>query len=40
MSIGKIVRILLEADADPNANLNEALGVDYNTTVVETVDEE
>jgi CO dehydrogenase maturation factor len=30
---------VLAVDADPNANLNEALGVEYNTTVVETVDE-
>ena len=30
---------VLAVDADPNANLNEALGVGYDTTVVETVDE-
>jgi len=30
---------VLSVDADPNANLNEALGIDYHTTVVETVDE-
>ncbi len=29
---------ILAVDADPNANLNEALGVDYDTTVVDTVD--
>jgi CO dehydrogenase maturation factor len=29
---------VLAVDADPNANLNEALGVDYDTTVVDTVD--
>ena len=30
---------VLAVDADPNANLNEALGVTYDTTVVDTVDE-
>ena len=30
---------ILAVDADPNANLNEALGVDYDRSVVETVDE-
>ena len=30
---------VLAVDADPNANLNESLGVEYDTTVVETVDE-
>ncbi len=30
---------VLAVDADPNANLNEALGVEYDRTVVETVDE-
>jgi CO dehydrogenase maturation factor len=30
---------VLAVDADPNANLNEALGVHYDRTVVETVDE-
>jgi len=32
-------RPILAVDADPNANLNEALGVEYDTTVVDTVDE-
>lgn len=30
---------ILAVDADPNANLNEALGVEYHTTVVDTVDQ-
>ena len=30
---------VLAVDADPNSNLNEALGVEYGTTVVDTVDE-
>ena len=30
---------VLAVDADPNANLNEVLGVEYDTTVVDTVDE-
>ena len=30
---------ILAVDADPNANLNEALGVTFDTTVVETVDD-
>jgi CO dehydrogenase maturation factor len=30
---------VLAVDADPNANLNEALGVEYHTTVVDTVDQ-
>ena len=30
---------VLAVDADPNANLNEALGVDYDRSVVDTVDE-
>ncbi len=30
---------ILAVDADPNANLNEALGVEYDRSVVETVDE-
>jgi CO dehydrogenase maturation factor len=30
---------VLAVDADPNANLNEALGVAYDTTVVDTVDQ-
>jgi len=30
---------VLAVDADPNANLNEALGVEFDTTVVDTVDE-
>jgi CO dehydrogenase maturation factor len=29
---------VLAVDADPNANLNEALGLDYDTSVVDTVD--
>ena len=29
---------VLAVDADPNANLNEALGVEYDRTVVDTVD--
>lgn len=29
---------ILAVDADPNANLNEALGVEYDTSVVDTVD--
>jgi len=32
-------RPVLAVDADPNANFNEALGVEYDTTVVDTVDE-
>ncbi|MEW6754784.1 MAG: AAA family ATPase [Candidatus Latescibacterota bacterium] len=30
---------VLAVDADPNANLNEALGVEYDRTVVDTVEE-
>ena len=30
---------ILAVDADPNSNLNEMLGVDFNRTVVSTVDE-
>jgi CO dehydrogenase maturation factor len=30
---------ILAVDADPNANLNEALGVEYDRTVVDTVEE-
>jgi CO dehydrogenase maturation factor len=30
---------VLAVDADPNANLNEALGVEFNQTVVSTVDQ-
>ena len=30
---------ILAVDADPNSNLNEILGVDFNRTVVSTVDE-
>jgi CO dehydrogenase maturation factor len=29
---------ILAVDADPNANLNEALGLEYDTSVVDTVD--
>ena len=37
LKVGKVP--VLAVDADPNANLNEALGVEYDTTVVDTVDE-
>ena len=30
---------ILAVDADPNANLNEALGVEYDRSVVDTIDE-
>ena len=30
---------VLAVDADPNSNLNEALGIKYDRTVVSTIDE-
>ncbi len=37
LSVGKAP--ILAVDADPNANLNEALGVEYDRSVVDTIDE-